>query len=221
MALSQMRLDELQAWRPQGLQYILRGPIAQVKAQAVLRLLILLQIDPDADKVRGACSLAPLAADAILHTRRRCYLPGGVHGGGHHLEHIRRASAHAQGAADARVVDLHGVGAPSYHTAVAPLHKARRHPKGHTSGHGRASEGSRPSGPRLWRKGANCRPTGLRHRRGGGGPDRRRHKGLRGNGCGAGKGHEGSHQPRAEAEHLGSRACARALGGGEREGERG
>merc|ERR1719198_347727 len=79
------------------------GPVGEVQAQAVLRLLVLLQVHADAQEVGGASRLAALAADAVLDAGRGGDLLRGVDGRRHHLEHVGGAGTHAERAADASV----------------------------------------------------------------------------------------------------------------------
>ena len=73
-----------------------------------------LQVDADAQEVGGAGGLAALAADAVLHARGRGHLLRSVDGGWDHLKDVCGARTNAKRAADAGVVDLHGMGAASH-----------------------------------------------------------------------------------------------------------
>jgi len=95
-------------------------PIDQVQAQAVLRLLVLLQINTNAQEVCGASCFTALAANTILHTRRGSYLLCCIHGCWYHLKHISGASAYTESASNARVIDLHCMGPASSERCSLP-----------------------------------------------------------------------------------------------------
>ena len=67
------------------------------------------EVHAHGQEVRGAGCLAALAADAVLRARRGGDLARPAARPGNHLQHIGGAGAHALGAADAGVVDLHRV----------------------------------------------------------------------------------------------------------------
>mmetsp|Transcript_51578 Transcript_51578/g.107249 ORF Transcript_51578/g.107249 Transcript_51578/m.107249 type:complete len:208 (-) Transcript_51578:72-695(-) len=123
------------------------GPIHQVQAQAVLRLLVVLQVHADAQEVGGAGRLAALATHAVLHSRGRSHLLGCVDSGRDHLQHICGARTDAQSAANAGVVDLHSMGTPSQQagTLLASAGSSCGCTNGHASS-GHASQ--RAEGPR-------------------------------------------------------------------------
>mmetsp|Transcript_8661 Transcript_8661/g.26663 ORF Transcript_8661/g.26663 Transcript_8661/m.26663 type:complete len:241 (+) Transcript_8661:3-725(+) len=152
------------------------APVDKIQAQGVHRLFVLLQVDADADEVSGASGLATLAANAVLDTGRGCNLLGGVHGGRSHLQHVRGASAHAECAANASVIDLHGV-RPACREA-APLRPASGGAQSHCADCRNTREGDTLSASllgvgnwrspvachRTWRnKGRSARSKGQRH----------------------------------------------------------
>mmetsp|Transcript_102469 Transcript_102469/g.142756 ORF Transcript_102469/g.142756 Transcript_102469/m.142756 type:complete len:216 (-) Transcript_102469:9-656(-) len=153
------------------------GPIHQVQAQAVLRLLVVLQVHADAQEVGGAGRLAALATHAVLHSRGRSHLLGCVDSGRDHLQHICGARTDAQSAANAGVVDLHCVGSPGQHRGAA-CHRCAgtqqgsagndtgqcgcRHGRS-TSGEGSAWRWAGCSAQAHWNKGIRCKACDQRH----------------------------------------------------------
>mmetsp|Transcript_5841 Transcript_5841/g.13797 ORF Transcript_5841/g.13797 Transcript_5841/m.13797 type:complete len:208 (-) Transcript_5841:62-685(-) len=123
------------------------GPIHQVQAQAVLRLLVVLQVHADAQEVGGAGRLAALATHAVLHSRGRSHLLGCVDSGRDHLQHICGARTDAQSAANAGVVDLHSMGTPSQQAGT--LLASAGSSCGCTNGHASSGHASQSAeGPR-------------------------------------------------------------------------